>query len=468
MLAKPVRNTKSFDWTMIAIYLSLVSIGWLMLYSAFYEPEQSYAAINLSTDIGKQTMWVGIALVTFILTLNVEWNFWNTFAYPIYGFSIILLLFVLIFGSKVNGARSWFHLAGMSFQPSELAKFGTCLALASFLSFNKNAIKERRALGIAIGIFLVPILLIILQPDLGSALVFSSFFILLYRKGLSESYYLFFGSLGTIFILSLVFSSLTVMTIVLFLSFALLLFNYQSDLQAITVFVISVMGTFIFYNQDMTLGIWLVPLIGMLVSGYLNFKERNLRLLSFTIPTAAIATLISYGTSWVFNNVLEPHQQERINVWLNPSKCDPRGSLYNVLQSKLTIGSGGLEGKGFLAGEMTKLKFVPAQTTDFIFTIIGEEQGFIGALGVIVLFAILIIKAILVAERARLEFVRNYAYGVAGILFIHFLVNIGMTLGLMPVVGIPLPFVSKGGTSLLIFTVMIGVLIKMDQARSIR
>lgn len=468
MQARPANSSKSFDWTLIAVYLSLVAIGWLMLYSAFYDPEQPYAMIDFTTPIGRQTMWVGIAITMFIFSLNIEWNFWNTFAYPIYFLSMALLLMVLIFGSVKNGAKSWFDIGFLSFQPAEVAKLGTCFAIASFLNSNKNNFSDTRILGISIGVFLLPIVLILLQPDPGSALVFLSFFILLYRRGLSSIYYLVAGSLGTIFIVSLIFSTVTVVSMVLYLTYALLLLTYRNDLLTLTVLLVSVIGSFIFYNQGITIGVWLVPLIGLVISALLNFRERNLRVLGLGLPTAILATAISFGTNWVFDNVLEPHQQERINVWLNPSKCDPRGSLYNVLQSKLTIGSGGLEGKGFLEGEMTKLKFVPEQTTDFIFTIVGEEQGFIGALGVIVLFVILIVKAIAIAERARLEFIRNYAYGVAGVIFVHFIVNIGMTMGLMPVVGIPLPLVSKGGTSLVIFTIMIGALIKMDQQRSLR
>jgi len=198
---------------------------------------------------------------------------------------------------------------------------------------------------------------------------------------------------------------------------------------------------------------------------FLLMKSRKFKIVGFVIPVLIFASAFSYTSSYVFDHFLRPHQQDRINVWLRPDKCDPRGSLYNIIQSKLAIGSGGFQGKGFLKGEMTKLDYVPEQSTDFIFTSIGEEQGFIGSLGVIILFTILLIRCIIIAERANLEFIRNYGYAVAGILFFHFTFNIGMTMGLLPVVGIPLPFISKGGSSLIAFSIMIAVLIKMDMAR---
>jgi rod shape determining protein RodA len=198
---------------------------------------------------------------------------------------------------------------------------------------------------------------------------------------------------------------------------------------------------------------------------FIQLKNRNFKILSFVIPVMVFSSIFSFGSSYVFDHFLKPHQQERINVWLRPEKCDPRGSLYNIIQSKMAIGSGGFAGKGFLQGEMTKLNYVPEQSTDFIFTSIGEEQGFIGSLGVIILFTVLLMRCIVIAERANLEFIRNYGYAVAGILFVHFVFNVGMTMGLLPVVGIPLPFLSKGGSSLIAFTIMIAVLIKMDMAR---
>ncbi|MBL0101320.1 MAG: rod shape-determining protein RodA [Saprospiraceae bacterium] len=221
---------------------------------------------------------------------------------------------------------------------------------------------------------------------------------------------------------------------------------------------------FLLYQMEKQLVI-IPALLGFLVYVFLEFRKRNFKILSFVLPVLTVAILFSFTSSYVFDNFLKPHQQDRINVWLRPEKCDPRGSLYNIIQSKLAIGSGGLQGKGFLQGEMTKLDYVPEQSTDFIFTSIGEEQGFIGSLGVIILYTILLLRCIIIAERANLEFIRNYAYGVFGILLVHFTFNIGMTMGLLPVIGIPLPFLSKGGSSLLAFSLMIAVLIKMDLAR---
>ncbi|MFM2393900.1 MAG: hypothetical protein RLZZ546_1882, partial [Bacteroidota bacterium] len=210
---------------------------------------------------------------------------------------------------------------------------------------------------------------------------------------------------------------------------------------------------------------WIAPAMACLYGMFMNYKKNNFRLITLTSIAGSLIIILSFTTQFLFDNVLKPHQAERINIWLRPEKCDPKGPIYNLIQSKLTIGSGGFLGKGFLNGEMTKLNYVPAQSTDFVFSIVGEEQGFIGCASIIILFFILIYRSILIAERAKLEFIRNYAYGVAGILFIHFFVNIGMTVGLMPIIGIPLPFVSRGGTSLLIFSIMMGVLIKMDASR---
>lgn len=439
-----------------------------MIFAATYNPAEPYAFIDINTEIGKQSAWTLIALVAFVVCLTIEWNFWNTFAFPMYGLSIALLILVLFLGTEIKGARSWFLLGPGSFQPSEIAKFGAALALASYMSFNKNDLKDTRILIISMLIFIVPFCLILLQPDPGSALVFLSFFILLYRKGLSPIYYLLAFFLLSIFIMSFVLGSEMVLVIALFLAFALFLFNMEFSLKTVGLFAATLILGWLLNSEGYFIAFWLLPLLGSLVCSYLQFGKRNYRLLTVVIPSTILAISLSFGTNWVFENLLEPHQQERINVWLRPELCDPRGSLYNLIQSKMAIGSGGFEGKGFLNGEMTKLRYVPEQSTDFIFSTVGEEQGFIGSLGVILLFTLLIIRSVVIAERARLEFIRNYAYGVAGIIFVHFFVNIGMTIGLMPVIGIPLPFLSKGGSSLLAFTILVGVLVKMDAVRGKR
>jgi rod shape determining protein RodA len=239
----------------------------------------------------------------------------------------------------------------------------------------------------------------------------------------------------------------------------------HQNLNALLVSVVMFLIGLFLLAQDEWLIASAIALVGFGWYLYYHFKKGNYQLIILVFPLLLFGAGFSFGTSYVFDHVLKPHQQDRINVWLRPERCDPRGSLYNLIQSKLAIGSGGLAGKGFLKGEMTKLNYVPEQSTDFIFTTIGEEQGFIGCLGVIILFAILLVRCIYIAERSHLEFVRNYGYAIAGILLFHFTFNLGMTMGLLPVVGIPLPFISKGGSSLMAFSIMIAVLLKMDMAR---
>ncbi len=459
-------KNKSFDWASISIYLSLISIGWLMLYSVFHDPNHPYAFLDPSTDIGKQTIWIGLGIATFIAVLTIEWNFWNTLAFPIYGISLILLLLVLLIGTEIKGAKSWFSFGAFSFQPSEIAKFGTALALSSYMSFKNHDFKQRKVLLTTFAILGIPILLILLQPDAGSAVVFLSFFLLLYRKGFSPLFYFLAFTLTLIFILSFVMGTHFVLTLVALTSFGFLLFNYQWNSKTLIIFGSTLLASFVSHNQNFTIGVWSIPMAGTLIMMFFHFKERNLRLISIMALSIVLSLTFSFGTQYAFNTYLKPHQQDRINAWLQPEKCDPSGSLYNLIQSKLAIGSGGTMGKGFLNGEMTKLKYVPEQSTDFIFATVGEEQGFIGVLGVVLLYTFLIVRLIIMAERARLEFIRNYLYCIAGILFVHFFINIGMTMGLMPVIGIPLPLMSKGGSSLLAFSVMIAVAIKMDSYRT--
>jgi rod shape determining protein RodA len=268
-----------------------------------------------------------------------------------------------------------------------------------------------------------------------------------------------------IFVFSLMYNPFIVMVFLMFIAGAIMAFDYDKFQQALaTVGGALVIMTFMLSQGEQKL---LIIPAGLLMTayGFLTFRKKNFRTFSGTMTVMVIATFFAFGSSFLFDNIVKPHQQERINVWLRPEKCDPRGSLYNIIQSKLSIGSGGLTGKGFLNGEMTKLNYVPEQSTDFIFTAIGEEQGFIGTLGVIILYTILLLRCVIIAERANLEFIRNYAYGVMGILLVHFMFNIGMTMNLLPVVGIPLPLLSKGGSSLTAFSIMIAVLIKMDMAR---
>lgn len=458
-------GNKGIDWVVLTVYGCLLVIGWLMLYATVYSEDNPAAYLDLGSSIGKQTLWIGVSLVAFIVIYTVDWKVWNTFAYPIYISLMLLLVLVLIVGTEIKGARSWFSFGLFSFQPSEIAKFGTALAVSSYLSIYKTDISRRRTFLTALGIILIPMALILLQPDAGSALVYLSFFILFYRKGLSELYYVLgFAAVG-IFTLSLMYDPALVTLSALLIALAVLIYNIAESYRSLLLYVGLTVTSIVLFSKGLLLYSFAVLAGSITWYVYIYVQERKLRIPTLTVPAVLLSALLAFGSRFAFDYGLEPHQQDRINVWLNPEKCDPRGSLYNIIQSKLAIGSGGLEGKGFLQGNMTKLNYVPEQTTDFIFSTVGEEQGFIGTVGVIFLFTLLLIRIIIIAERAKNGFIKNYAYSVAGIIFIHCFVNIGMSVGLMPVIGIPLPFLSKGGSSLLGFTIMLAALLKMDMAR---
>jgi len=465
MAQRALSKDKTYDWITLSVYFSLVLIGWFMVFSTVYDEKNPFAFIDITTTIGSQSLWLVISLVAFFTALTLDWKFWNTLAFPIYAITILLLILVLFLGKEINGAKAWFSFGFFSIQPSEWAKFGTILAVSSYLSFFKTTASNINIIIVSLALFLGPALLILLQPDFGSSLVFLSFFILLYRRGLSPMVIILGFSVAAIFILSLIYGFYIVTVFLIFLASVSFIFEYEKTQRALLISLTTLLIIVFLLFQKETTYLILPSIITFLSYGFVLLRNKNIKILSLVAPILTVAVLFSFTSSYVFDNFLKPHQQERINVWLRPEKCDPRGSLYNIIQSKLAIGSGGFQGKGFLKGEMTKLNYVPEQSTDFIFTSIGEEQGFIGSLGVIILYTILLIRCIIIAERANLEFIRNYAYGVAGILFFHFAFNIGMTMGLMPVVGIPLPFLSKGGSSLLAFSIMIAVLIKMDMAR---
>lgn len=420
-----------------------------------------------NTIVGKQTVWIGLSLLVFFSTQLIDWKFWRTFAYFVYLFSLLLLVLVLIFGSTIKGATSWFSIVGLSFQPSELAKFGTALALSSYLSdFNTNLRHTRHQL-MALGLMAVPILLILLQPDAGSALVFLSFLFLLFREGLPGSYFIIGFSFVALLLMGLALDPMLVLLGLTLIAIFSLSQNLKfSRAYVLGGFLLVLVVSVIFAARGHSSIVTFANLgLLLLISIWLWIKKFE-RQVVMTIIVLILAGDLVYLSNYIFNNFLRPHQQERINVWLRPELCDPRGSLYNVLQSQMAIGSGSFAGKGFLEGTMTKLNFVPEQSTDFIFCTIGEEQGFVGAAAIIGLFLFLIVRITILAERQRSSFSRHFAYAVAGLLFVHVFINIGMTIGLMPIIGIPLPFVSAGGSALMGFTLLVGVLLKFDEHRS--
>ena len=478
------------DKVTIWLYIALVVTGWGMIYSVNYEPNTAaFSFLDLNNNAGKQMFFIVVCLALLFVIIMTDWAFWRTYALIIYIISLLLLPGTLIFGREVNGAYAWYQFGGFSFQPSELAKFGTCLAMAGYLSSTGVNLSEWRSRLIAFGIFLLPAGIILAQKDTGSALIFFSFALVMYREGLPPIWYTVgFGSAACV-ILGLAANPPYVVAIFFMILNFYLISRFRERtrpwwiaLAATVAFTIAwpSMATWVIESagfmpdkvpdQDLFV---LVPHALLLIAAFLpNYLKKNsmiqgrmLTRLFFLVMAGGLV----FAASIANDKLLAPYQQQRIKLWLNPSEAaaDARGSAYNLLHSKMAIGSGGFWGKGTLKGNMTRLNYVPEQTTDFIFCTVGEEQGFLGAVIVIGLFAALLYRITVLAERQRSNFSRIYAYGVAGILFVHFIVNIGMTMGLFPIIGIPLPFLSYGGSSLIGFTLMIGVLLKLDSNRSL-
>ena len=408
--------TGKIDIWLVIIYLALTTIGLLSIYAAA-STEAHPHIYDFSQNYGKQLMFMGISILVGFMILLIDAKFFNVFAYVFYGLSIVFLLLVLAVGSKISGSTSWIQLGALSFQPSEFAKFGTALALAHYLGKLDTDITKFKTKLIAYGIVFLPMLLVLAQGDAGSASVFFIFLLVLYREGLG----------GRILITGMVAVALFIVSLCLSKWYVMI---GLTSLYAIFLFLI-------------------------------NRTKRNIWLLT-SILVAACAFVFS--VSFAFNHILKPHQQTRINIILGKEK-DIKGVGYNLNQSMIAIGSGGFSGKGYLNGTMTKYNFVPEQHTDFIFCTVGEEAGFLGCFVVIGLYLALILRIIHLAERQRSSFSRIYGYGIACIFFFHFAINIGMTIGLVPVIGIPLPFLSYGGSSLMFFSMMIFVFLKQDANR---
>lgn len=455
---------RNIDWATFSLFIALSAIGWSMVYSVSYSQE---AGLDfLSTSAGKQLVWMGISAVAFAVIFAIDWKFWQTLAYPIYIVSIVLLVLVLFLGSTIKGSTSWFVFGSFSFQPSEVAKFATCLAMSTYLSNYRTNLRTTRSQLIALGLLLLPVGLIMLQPDAGSAIVFSSFLLVLYREGLNSGYYIVGAFVALILILGLIVEPIYIILSLIVLSIVVLAYHFEDNRRYWLLGALTVAAGAYFAAVNNWSAQALLAGAGIFVAlSIVQWMQKQGRIVSLLLVAVVVGAGLSYAANFAFNDILKPHQQDRLNVWLQPSKADPRGSLYNVFQSKLAIGSGGLQGKGYLNGTLTKLNYVPEQSTDFIFCTIGEEQGFVGSLSIIIMFTLFLIRITIIAERQRSNFSRHYAYCIAGIFFIHIFINIGMTMGLMPVIGIPLPFISKGGSSLLGFTVMVAVLLKLDSNR---
>jgi len=404
------------DWVILVLYFIMIFFGWLSIYASSSGEEVS-SIFDLSQRYGKQLLWIGLSVILIIVVLLIDAKFFSAFAFIFYAVMIIILIGVLFFGKTVAGSKSWFQIGSFGMQPAEFAKFTTALAIAKFLSMTNIDMRNIRTSVISIILIGLPALLILFQNDTGSAIVYSAFAIVLFREGFPVIIIIFGLVMSLLFILTLLFGEIYIIASIV--------------------------------------------LVMILTLTLLKKTRKNYK--SF-IAIFILSSVFVFSVNYAFQNVLEPHQKKRINVLLGIEE-DLKGAGYNVNQSKIAIGSGGFAGKGFRQGMLTKNHFVPEQSTDFIFCTVGEEWGFVGSAVVILLFLALLIRIVLLAERQRSKFNRIYGYGVASILFFHFAVNIGMTIGLAPVIGIPLPFFSYGGSSLWAFTILLFIFVKQDADR---
>ena len=460
----------STDWISVGLYLMLVLLGWVNIYAAVYN-EEHQSIFDLSQRYGKQLVWILAGLLLAVIVFLIDSKFYSFFAYILYGISIVLLIAVMIVGKEIHGARSWFQFGSIHLQPSEFVKIAACLALARYLSSYNLKIKSFKTSIWILSIIFLPSLLIAIQPDMGSALVYIALILVAYREGFSELILMVGIILAVLFFLALLinqFLILVILTGLALLAFWILSRSLKKTLAGgLLILIPSVLLFLLVERKILNLNRDYIILLSMAlaVPVFLVYSYRKrLRYVSLILLFLAGSAAFTFSVDYVFNNVLKEHQQHRVNILLG-IESDPLGIGYNVAQSKIAIGSGGLTGKGFLQGTQTKFDFVPEQSTDFIFCTVGEEWGFLGTSIVLLLFILLLTRLILLAERQRSDFSRIYGYGVVAILFFHFAVNIGMTIGLLPVIGIPLPFFSYGGSSLWAFTILLFIFLRLDASR---
>ena len=470
-MKRNVNIITNIDKLTILIYLLMVIAGWFNIYSAVYDEEHT-RIFDFSQRYGKQFVWIIAAIIIAILILVIDSRFYYFFAYFIYGGTIFLLILLLFFGKEINGAKSWFDIGSLNLQPSEFAKVATALALSYYLGSRKRDLTDINSFLAATGIILLPVLLIVLQPDLGTTVVFLSLFIVMFREGMSPYVFIIGILFIVLFFLSLLINN-TVLSISLILTAAFVawIMTRRTSLTLAGLGIIVAAGILLYLVNHLFLKVMaphFIILAAVLLSGIaygIYFFYRRVRgvivIYLFLVGSLLFVNFVGFA----MNSVLKPHQQERVEIMLGV-KSDPQGTGYNVNQSMISIGSGGFTGKGYLQGTQTKFKFVPAQSTDFIFCTVGEEWGFIGSFVITGLYILLLLRLIYLAERQRSDFSRIYGYCVASILFIHFIINIGMTIGLVPVIGIPLPFFSYGGSSLWGFTILLFIFLRLDASRT--
>ena len=411
------QNRYHIDTLSVIYFLSLVMLGWINIYAADYDLDGTTPFFDLNQSSTRQLLWIGTSFFLIAVIFILDYRFYDSFGYVIWGVSVFFLLAVLFFGKEVAGSTSWFEIGFIKIQPSEFAKIATAIGLAKYLSSQNVGVSDKYKLGLSAFLFLIPMGLIIMQGDLGTAMVFVSLILVLFREGLSAKLLFFSFYAVLLFLLTLLIDQ----WVLLFLVLALFLIG---------------LGLFI----------------------------KNRKALIFIFGLSVLSCGLIKSVDFVLNQILKEHQQLRVMSLINPN-ADPLGIGWNVMQSKIAIGSGGFMGKGFLKGTQTKFDFVPAQTTDFIFCTVGEEQGWLGATLIMILFGAFFLRLLTIAERQKSRFVRIFGYSVVSIIFFHFAINIAMTIGLFPVIGIPLPFFSYGGSSLWTFTMLLFILLKLDSQR---
>jgi rod shape determining protein RodA len=479
-MSRNVSIKYALDWTTVAYFVVLVLMGWISIYGASYDFDQS-SIIDFDHRAGKQFIWILTAFGIGGMLLLVDYKVYSVFAYFIYAFAILLLIVTIFVAHDIKGSRSWLVIGPISFQPAELAKMATALALSKFMSSYNYKIKKWADL-IPLGLMIfLPFALIILQNETGTALVFVAFLLMLYREGMNGIVLLLGTFAILLFIVVIRFSSFPIQTdrgtlgmvvamgIILVVQFVYSIFIAKTTKEATLLFYIvaGITVVSIILNIFIKISYNYVSIFAVVVACIFWFVVElmnRFRKYWFIILFSIGSVLFCFSADYLFEKVLEPHQRVRIKVLLNMEE-DLTGAGYNVNQSKIAIGSGGFLGKGFLNGTQTKLKYVPEQDTDFIFCTVGEEHGFWGSSLVLFIYWLFLMRLITIAERQREAFNRVFAYCVASIFFFHLTINVGMVLGIMPVIGIPLPFFSYGGSSLWGFTILLFILLRLDASR---
>ncbi|MEA3463144.1 MAG: rod shape-determining protein RodA [Bacteroidota bacterium] len=460
----------NLDWLSILLWIVMIGFGWMNIYSANIM-EADGGIFDFSQRFGKQMIWMGASIILAMLMLVLDAKYYIYFSYLLYLLLLGVLLGVLVFGKEINGAKSWFVIGGFQLQPAEFAKPITALALANLLTSHNYNMRKFWHLVKALAIIAFPPVLILLQPDLGSVLVYSAFILVLFREGFSANAMIMLGALSLLFIATLLMDKAVILLILIIVTLIIYMVVARSFKKgAVNGLLLAIMFGAVYginYLLNTEFSLFLMGLAALapvalviIIKGFRLREYVQMKILVGLFVSIVFIVSVDYA----MNNILKPHQQHRIYVTLG-IEDDPQGVGYNVNQSKIAIGSGGFSGKGYLNGTQTKLHFVPEQSTDFIFCTVGEEWGFLGTTFVILLYVGFLLRMIFLAERQRSSFSRIFGYGFISVMLIHFMVNIGMTIGLLPVIGIPLPFFSYGGSSLWTFTMFLFIFLRLDASR---